>query len=133
MVLIAAPACQKFGEIGDAFNDFSTRFTAATLPTAGDEAVKVRVTVDIWLYGDNAAKQRDWSALAARSGQKWGAVQWATLSADPPVIVGDLRAGRGGLTTNPAALGHELLHVMRLADSRVADPDLMAQKDKDGR
>jgi hypothetical protein len=102
-------------DLGELTNAFNRAVDYKTEPT--DDYVDIDVTVRVRLYGRKEDKQRNWKQLFDSQ------VQWGMISTDPPQIFGDLREVDGKLFANPVMLGHELLHILRLKDLRLKDPD----------
>jgi hypothetical protein len=100
------------GELVNTYNHASDSVSEET-----DNVVDLDITVRVRLFGRSEDKKWAWNQLCDSP------VQWATIATDPPQIFGDLREVDGELFVNVAMLGHELVHVLRLKDKRIKDPD----------
>jgi len=100
------------GELVNTYNRASDSVSEFT-----DNVVDLDITVRVRLFGRSEDKEYEWKQLCGSH------VQWATIGTDPPQIFGDLREVDGELFVNVVMLGHELLHVLRMKDKRLKDPD----------
>jgi len=81
--------------------------------------------VIIRAFGSEAEKQRQWDEIWRSQYPQWGpAAAGVTVSSQPPEVWCDLRQDKNGnLIFPPHVLGHELIHVLRLSQDAIADPD----------
>ncbi|HHT9145628.1 MAG TPA: hypothetical protein ACFYD4_08110 [Candidatus Wunengus sp. YC61] len=114
-----------FGPLGNLFNSYNAAINEASEPT--DDSIDVEVRVRIRLFGNNTQKQKAWEEYQKQIGVKWGPVSWANVSSTPQQIWGDLRKRGGEIFINKLALGHELVHSLKILDQRVMNPDKYAQ------
>ena len=105
------------------FNDYQAYFTQLD---PCDEIVDVTFQVRIRAYGQEAVKQEHWQVDWRSKNPTWGkAAAGVTVSSKIPEIWCDLRMTKAGLVLPPHVFGHEMMHVLRLADKRVCNPDLL--------
>lgn len=109
---------------GQLFNDYHAWWLRVSKPT--DKSLDVTLTVRIRGFGSDADKQRAWDRDWRSSHPTWGPVSQVTVSSAVPEIWMDLRQNGCGLFVPPHIAGHEICHVLRLADNRVIDPDSYA-------
>ena len=98
--------------------------------TPCDETLDVTLTVRIRAFGREADKQSVWDQDWRTKYPDWGpAAAGVTVSSKVPEVWCDMRITKAGLVINPAVLGHEMLHVLKLKDKQVCNPDLLVDED----
>jgi len=101
------------------FNDYQNWFTQLD---PCEDSLDMVVTVRIRAFGSEAEKQAAWKMAWPQFNSK--AAAGVCVSSRIPEIWVDLRRSKTGFIINPAILGHEMGHVLRLKNNDIQDPDL---------
>lgn len=95
-----------------------------------NEEVDILVTVRIKGFGSEVKKQQTWNDVWRKKHPDWGEVAaGCTVSSKIPEVWCDVRKTKKGLVINPSILGHEMLHVLKLIDNKIINPDLLIDDD----
>ena len=107
----------------DCFNSYQNWF-ASLSPAVGE--IDITLKLRIRAFGNELDKQDAWDRDWRSKHPEWGPVSAGTsVSSKVPEIWLDLKMTKEGLVLNPAILGHEMLHTLRLKDLKMANPDLL--------
>jgi hypothetical protein len=100
--------------LGTEFNDYQKTWVTVSKPTT--QAFNILAIVKVRGFGIQKDKQDAFLWGKTTSG--------AAVSTNPPQIFIDVREdGQGNIMIPPHILGHELIHILRLQDKRILDPD----------
>jgi len=104
------------------FNDYQEVYLRETRPT--DKSLDVTVKIRLRAYGNEEEKRREWCRAWPVFCKPHLPTAGMSVSSGTPEIWVDLRQdSTGEVVINDVILGHELRHVLKIYDRRVADPD----------
>lgn len=119
----------RIGKIkgGELFNLYHEWWMRVSQPSGA--IIDATIPIRFRGFGNENAKQAAWDREWRSKNPSWGPVSQVTVSSDPPEIWFDFRETAAGLFLPPHIIGHEPIHVIKLAVKDVLDPDTFAGKD----